>query len=404
MADYKKPTVDSNYIDFVDELHQAINAAVVWNDGDNQNIPINAKRWNETGKIFEQYNGTQWVPLSLSYNIPVEWGSVINKPIFSSAVNSTSEKEFATPLAVKTAYDKAEDAYTRAESAEENAKAASLPLTGGTLTGGLTAPGVSVDNNYINVTVKDRSAGGIHINRPGNTNGRFELWDNDTWKLWVENKFDIFFPTRGGVVALDGEVVHKSGDAMSWLYVVSDNAWITIKSTNSNDAWLDFINTNGNYPQASIQAVDVGGWANELRFFTTPAGNDYNFDRRQHAMTLTPDGNIWCRFYGWLGDRFMDKTRCYDTWYPNHYMGAQVFKIPTRGDGGGLKVTVMQADVNGDTELWLPENYDGFYIPTATDIGARRKSLGVVGLAGNKIKVFCGGTATVQIHCIGWSN
>ncbi|WP_065238233.1 tail fiber protein [Gallibacterium genomosp. 3] len=135
MADYKKPTVDSNYIDFVDELHQAVNATATWNDGDNQNIPTGAKRWNDTSKIFEKFNGTQWVPLSSSYHLPVEWSSIINKPIFSwesiankpsfnSSVTSDSERDFATPKAVKTAYDKAVESSNTANTAQTTANQA----------------------------------------------------------------------------------------------------------------------------------------------------------------------------------------------------------------------------------------------------------------------------------------
>lgn len=330
------------------------------------------------------------------------WGDIVDSPSFNSTVTSTSTNTFATPKAVKMAYDKAVDAYTRAETAESNAKSASLPITGGTLSGDLTVPNITIDNGYVNVNPKG-DAGGIHINRKGASAARFELWNDDTWKLWIDGKYDIFFPKKGGIVALDHEVVHRTGDTTTWLGITNTDAWLTLKSTNHFACGVDFINWNGQHPQASVHAQDVGGFSNDMRFYLTPPGNDYNSDRRQHVMTVGWDGNIWSKMYGWLGDRFMDKTRCYDNWYPNHYRGAQVFKIPTRGDGG-LKVTVMQADINGDTELWLPENYDGFYIPTATDIGAGRKSLGVVGLGGNKIKVFVWSNATVQIHCIGWSN
>ena len=124
MADYKKPTVDSNYIDFVDELHQAINATATWNDGDNQNIPTGAKRWNDTSKIFEKFNGTQWVPLSFNYNLPVKWDSIINKPVFDSSVTSTSTTTFATPKAVNTAFNKAAEGVTKANEAKTTADSA----------------------------------------------------------------------------------------------------------------------------------------------------------------------------------------------------------------------------------------------------------------------------------------
>ncbi|KGQ28898.1 alanine-zipper protein [Gallibacterium anatis] len=124
MADYKKPTIDSNYIDFVDELHQAINATATWNDGNNQNIPVGAKRWNDTSKIFEKYTGTQWIALSSRYNLPVYWGSIINKPVFDSSVTSTSTTTFATPKAVNTAFNKAAEGVTKANEAKTTADSA----------------------------------------------------------------------------------------------------------------------------------------------------------------------------------------------------------------------------------------------------------------------------------------
>lgn len=408
MADYKKPTVDSNYIDFVDELHQAINTTATWNDGNNQNIPVGAKRWNDTSKIFEKYTGTQWIALSSRYNLPVYWGSIINKPAFDSSVTSTSTTTFATPKAVKTAYDKAVDAYTRAETTERNAKAASLPITGGNLTGNLTAPYINVGGAYISVNVKDGQYGGLDIIRQGNIGNwlsRIEALPDKRWKFWLQDSHEVFLPAKSGTVALDHEVVHKTGDVMNWLTVQNQQAWMTIKSTNHPASGIDFINSNGVYPQVSLHAFDVGGWADELRIFTTPPGNDYNSDRRQHAMTIAWDGNIWTRMYGWLGDRFMDKTKAYDNWYPNHYLGAQVFKIPLRADGSGLKIIIMQVNISRDTELWLPESFNGFYIPTATDFGGGKYSLGIMRLSGNQVKVFCSGSnVTIQVHCIGWSN
>ncbi|MFU2122851.1 hypothetical protein ACLRAD_04670 [Gallibacterium anatis] len=124
MADYKKTTIDSNYIDFVDELHQAINATATWNDGNNQNIPVGAKRWNDTSKIFEKYTGTQWIALSSRYNLPVYWGSIINKPVFDSSVTSTSTTTFATPKAVNTAFNKAAEGVTKANEAKTTADSA----------------------------------------------------------------------------------------------------------------------------------------------------------------------------------------------------------------------------------------------------------------------------------------
>ncbi|WP_052121820.1 phage tail protein [Gallibacterium genomosp. 2] len=326
----------------------------------------------------------------------------------SDSVTSASSDTVATSKAVKTAYDKAVDAYIRAETAESNAKAASLPITGGNLTGNLTAPYINVTGRYISVNTPNSEFGGFDVIRQGNAGNwlsRLEALPDKRWKFWTQDAHEIFVPAKSGTLAIDHEVVHKTGDTMNWLGIENTGAWLTIKSTGQAASGIDFINHNGRYPQVSLHAFDVGGWADELRIFATPPGNDYNTDRRQHVMTVTHEGNIWSRMYGWLGDRFMDKTKAYDNWYPNHYLGAQVFKIPIRADGSGLKIIIMQVNISRDTELWLPESFNGFYIPTATDVGVGKYSLGIVSLSGNQVKVFCSGSnVTIQVHCIGWSN
>ncbi|HDR0632388.1 TPA: hypothetical protein QBZ56_002249, partial [Pasteurella multocida] len=71
MADFNKPTVDSNYTQFPNEIRAAISAALSFLDGGTHtNIPMKAKRWNPTSKIFEEYSGTQWVPMATEYKLP----------------------------------------------------------------------------------------------------------------------------------------------------------------------------------------------------------------------------------------------------------------------------------------------------------------------------------------------
>ncbi|KGQ25853.1 tail fiber protein, partial [Gallibacterium anatis] len=331
----------------------------------------------------------------------------------SDSVASTSSETVATSKAVKTAYDKAVDgvnkanaAYKRAETAEINAKAASLPITGGNLSGDLIAPYINVTGRYISVNTPNSEFGGFDVIRQGNAGNwlsRLEALPDKRWKFWTQDAYETFVPAKSGTLAIDHEVVHKTGDVMNWLSIENTGAWLTIKSTGQASSGIDFVNCNGRYPQVSLHAFDVGGWADELRIFATPPGNDYNTDRRQHVMTVTHEGNIWSKMYGWLGDRFMDKTKAYDNWYPNHYLGAQVFKIPLRADGSGLKIIIMQVNISRDTELWLPESFNGFYIPTATDFGGGKYSLGIQSIGSNKVKVYCSGSnVTIQVHCIGW--
>lgn len=371
------------------------------------------------GFSYGSYNGNQaWDIFTTAFDANGNYlgkKQILTELHRSDFVTSASSDTVATSKAVKTAYDKAVDgvnkanaAYQRAETAEINAKAASLPITGGNLSGDLIAPYINVTGRYISVNTPNSEFGGFDVIRQGNAGNwlsRLEALPDKRWKFWTQDAYEIFVPAKSGTLAIDHEVVHKTGDTMNWLGIENTGAWLTIKSTGQASSGIDFISHNGRYPQVSLQAFDVGGWADELRIFATPPGNDYNSDRRHHVMTVGHSGDIWTRAYGWLSDRFMDKTKAYDNWYPNHYLGAQVFKIPLRADGSGLKIIIMQVNISRDTELWLPESFNGFYIPTATDFGGGKYSLGIVGLSGNQVKVFCSGSnVTIQVHCIGWSN
>ena len=121
MADFNKPTVDSEYTQFPTEIRAAISAALSFLDGEHTNIPLKAKRWNPSSKIFEEYNGTQWVPMATEYKLPVDYNSLKNKPTPNSAVDDESEVTFASSAAVKTAYDKAAEAKEAASAKQSPA-------------------------------------------------------------------------------------------------------------------------------------------------------------------------------------------------------------------------------------------------------------------------------------------
>lgn len=110
MADFNKPTVDSEYTQFPTEIRAAISAVLSFLDGEHTNVPLKAKRWNPSTKIFEEYNGAQWVPMATEYKLPVDYNSLKNKPLPNSAVDDESDTKFASSAAVKTAYDKATEA------------------------------------------------------------------------------------------------------------------------------------------------------------------------------------------------------------------------------------------------------------------------------------------------------
>ena len=213
--------------------------------------------------------------------------------------------------------------------------------------------------------------------------------------------------------------VSKSGDTMTGnltlphITIQDREAFATVKSSNNDNASVDFIVQNGAHPQATVRAHDVGGYAVELQFHTTPKGSNYSTDRRQHMMTIAHDGNIWAKPYGWLHDFFAkqsDNNNIWNvlnnqvvkrddfirSWYPNHYNGTEVYKIKHLG----LMITLMNA--TGDKELILPENYDGHFIVLATDRGQGRIRVNSnYGIANNRIRVGGRSDTAVSVLVIG---
>ena len=59
--------------------------------------------------------------------------------------------------------------------------------------------------SYVNVTQEGGRAG-LNIDRRNGRRARFELIDNKQWKFWLEDKYDIFMPEKGGIVALLDDV------------------------------------------------------------------------------------------------------------------------------------------------------------------------------------------------------
>lgn len=78
MADHSKPTLTSNYTNFVneldarfDDLAQGLDPAITTVT----NLPTNSVRWSSASSKWEKFNGTAWNDLSSSYNININ-GSV----------------------------------------------------------------------------------------------------------------------------------------------------------------------------------------------------------------------------------------------------------------------------------------------------------------------------------------
>lgn len=334
---------------------------------------------------------------------------IITGPASTSAVNSTSTSYLATAAAVKTAYDKAVDAYTRAETAERNAKEASLPITGGNLTGNLIVPSIDIQSKYVNVYPKNGDYGGLRIYRTGNQGewgSHLEALPDKRWKFWTQNGYEVYVPAKSGTLAIDHEVVHKSGDIMKWLSIENTQAWLTVKSTGKETTGLDFINWNGQYPQVTLSAVDIGGYANELRIYTTPTGSDYNSDRRLHAMTVGVNGEIWTNAYGHLHNYFVKKSDFYEMSYNQHYGGAHVWAIRFNQAGGIKRIQIHCTNMysNGELDIYLPEEVSGIRSISVQDDGYLRYSYGVKVMSANLIKVYTPPKVTTgfYVNIVGW--
>lgn len=210
----------------------------------------------------------------------------------------------------------------------------------------------------------------------------------------------------------DGRV-SKSGDTMTgglivpFLNMIRDHAWGLIKSTNHQSAALDFTVWNGNNPQATIEALDIGNYGVELRFHTTPNGKNYEKDRRNHAVSFNQNGEIWARAYGLLHDKFASKSDVYakgrfrSQWYANHYEGANVFDVPM-GDNGVMRTIIMGATIDGYAKLNLPESFNGACRVQVMDVGSGRHVVGANIQNGNVVEVFNSGHTGLNIIAIGW--
>lgn len=314
----------------------------------------------------------------------------------NSATNSSSETEAATPKAVKEAFDNANNRVSK---------------FGDEMSGNLRASGFSAKENY----------------------GAFEIFNsNETlriekeaqnFKFWrrMPDKPDVanYMPLTSGRLALEDDVnrkVSKSGDEIQWLNVKRGHAWLNVTSTSHGSSGIDFTNSNGRYAQASIEAVDIGGWANELRLHATPTGENYDTDRRQHIVTFSPIGDVWTKTYGWLHKFYAKqsdnnniwaelnntyrKSRFGYRWYPNHYEGAQVIDIPT-SDNSVIRITTMGVTIEGTQTINLPEQYNGFTKVVATDVGAGRRAVGIRLEGSNKLVIDNGYQTGLNIIVIG---
>ena len=156
-----------------------------------------------------------------------------------------------------------------------------------------------------------------------------------------------------------------------------------------------------------IHWIDKGNYSANAQILTTPNGN--SAERRELHTEFLANGGISVKGYGLLHDYFAIKSavhlknRYANTHYPNHYKGAEVYKIPTRDDAG-IMITVLRAYVNPNEELILPEAYAGFFVPIMVDAGGGRVSVSCDIVGNNKVKAYVPGRLDANLIVIGYAN
>ena len=195
----------------------------------------------------------------------------------------------------------------------------------------------------------------------------------------------------------------------------NNGGFITIKSTGSNWAAIDYKMWNSPVPLVTTQAEDLGNFSGAFNIFTTPEGTDYNTDRRAKTAQIHHNGRIWTNRYGWLDEQFAPandthkKSRCHNHWFPSHYSGAEVVDLPVN-DGGGIRITWMGVKLPNYqppyVDIYLPMAYSGFAKATVSDDGGATFSYGVDMIGNNIVRVYCKQSVAIgfNLQVIGWTN
>jgi len=96
MADWSKPITGDTYADIISEIRARDEDVAKQFDGTtSSNIPTDAIRWNSTNKRWEKWNGTQWNPLSSTYNIDLDfapYGTISSTTVINAIKELADEK------------------------------------------------------------------------------------------------------------------------------------------------------------------------------------------------------------------------------------------------------------------------------------------------------------------------
>ena len=246
---------------------------------------------------------------------------------------------------------------------------------------------------------------------------KLSYWGNDT------ELHSALLPKRGPwkIIAYEDWVndgyVPRTGDTLINGHPTFENngGFITIKSTGSSWAAIDYKVWNSPAPLVTTQAEDLGNFSGAFNIYTTPEGTDYNTDRRTKTAQIHHNGRIWTNRYGWLDEQFAPandthkKSRCHNHWFPSHYAGTEVVDLPVN-DSGGIRITWMGIKLPNYqppyVDIYLPMAYGGFARATVSDDGVATYIYGTEMIGNNIVRVYCKQSAAIgfNLQVIGWAS
>ena len=227
------------------------------------------------------------------------------------------------------------------------------------------------------------------------------LNDNDNGQLLKAiNK--IVTTAVGGANQNANGKVSKTGDTMTGA--------LTVKSTNPGQRFAALKLQNEGTTTNTAAGVDAWlgdkqrGW---LGYTADGQGSDFYVANADSAGLVGPlmranNAGLWLQPYGgWLHDYFAKKDEARWTWnqYPRHNKGAQVFYHAA----SGLKIITMTADVIvGNSQIYLPESFSGFFNVVGCDSGAGKFAIGVSPYGRNGLAVSAPAGLIAHFICIGY--
>ena len=232
--------------------------------------------------------------------------------------------------------------------------------------------------------------------------------------------------TDAALTAAQGKVLAERLASYLPLTGGTINGGLAVQGDNPDFYGIAVNNTNP-AAQGTYAALNVGGTmrggiethgAGRGSYHTSLTATAEGDARDRHERVLTASaGHIWTKAYGNLHDYFCSNTaannltnalrneingRFTHSNYPDHYAGAEVWRMPN-----GLKITMMQVTgVNATGDFYLPEAYQGRAIAVANDVGDGRRIVSSYVYNGtNRIKIFVSYiNVSINIIVIGWAN